>query len=154
MRFIIICCYPYFRVWISRTQQQEYEQGTSPAEQIRVANGEIASLSSFYERQILVSDVVDEVAREVVDTLPEGAYVTSFAYRYSVPVARTRLNDDEGGGKVSISGFVPFREDLSAFRDSIESNPKFSNFSFPPSNWVDAVDIDFSFTFEVKKFTL
>jgi len=87
---------------------------------------------SFYKTQPQLSVIL----RLIADGLPSRASLTSFEYR----------TDKRS---IQLMGFAPTTEDLLAFRTSLEKNAMFSNFFFPPSNWVDPVDIDFSFTFEV-----
>jgi len=115
-------------------ETQEYEREEIPGTNIPELNQNIGKVSIFYERSIYVSSVLEEIA----DAFPAGSHLDSFQY---IP--------QENTAKISLSGFAPTTEDLVDLRAKLEENERFSNFFFPPSNWVPASDVQFSFTFEI-----
>ena len=76
---------------------------------------------------------------QISKALPEGAYLTSLNY---TPLGSAKA-------KITLAGFARQTEDLLSLRTSLEQNPLFGNFHFPPSNWIRAANIDFSFDFEI-----
>jgi len=48
---------------------------------------------------------------------------------------------------VSLSGFAPTTETLFEFKENLEKEASFKEVCFPPTNWVNLTDIDFSVTF-------
>ncbi len=126
------------RVYVSgeiQTQQivvesQRKEAGELRLQDIRKLNEEARGVSSFYEKRIIVSDIVERIS----NALPAGVYLDSLGYAPK---------------KIILKGFALKTEDLLQIRTSLEQDSLFKNFQFPPSNWVRAENIDFSFDFEL-----
>ena len=55
----------------------------------------------------------------------------------------------EQNNEISLSGFSPEREFLLELKERLEEENSFKNVYFPPSTWVDAIDIDFLVKFNV-----
>ncbi len=125
-------------------ESQREEGGESRVEQIRQRNADIAGISSFYTGRIALSDIIARIS----DSLPEGVSLSAFTY---APILQSGKGG-EGGlakAKVLLVGFAPLTEDLLSMRANLEEEPLFGNFHFPPSNWIRASNIDFSFDFEI-----
>ena len=115
-------------------EAQEKEGGESQVEQIHALNTDIAGVSSFLAGRVVLSDI----AARISSALPEGAYITFLSYTPVSPKA-----------KIVLTGFAPQTEDLLLLRTNLEQNSLFGNFHFPPSNWIRATNINFSFDFEI-----
>lgn len=125
--------------------QQGQNDWKARADQVRDLNRDIAAAASFYENKMLLSDVILRIS----DVLPESVYITSLSY---TPVSSSKAGKVGGKSsevKIALRGFAPRTEDLLQIRTSLEQDPLFGNFHFPPSNWIRATDINFSFDFEL-----
>ena len=126
-------------------ESQSQDDRRARVDQIRDMNGDIKEVSSFYKNKMLLSDAILRNS----DALPESVYITSLRY---TPVSNS--NQSKVGGKpaevkIVLTGFAPQTEDLLQIRTSLEKDPLFGNFHFPPSNWIRATNINFSFDFEL-----
>ena len=97
-------------------------------EEINSINLNLTKLNSFYQNGIYLSDILDKISK----TLPKELYLTNLSLVFP---------------SVSLSGFAPTTETLFEFKENLEQEPGFKEISFPPANWVDLTDIDFSITF-------
>ena len=119
-------------------EAQREQGGELRLEHVRELNSDIAGISSFYASRVLLSDVIERIS--AVST--PNVYITSFDY---TPISQR-------GGKnasIALKGFASQTEDLLALRTNLEQVGLFKNFYFPPSNWIRAADINFSFEFEL-----
>jgi Tfp pilus assembly protein PilN len=91
-------------------------------------NLNFSKLSSFYRSQIKFPDILEKISKN----LPAEAYLTSFNF---------------ASNKISLSGFCPDRERLLEFKDNLEEEESFKEIYFPPQNWVEKTDINFSVNF-------
>jgi len=96
--------------------------------EINSINSSLTKLNSFYQNGIYLSDILEKISK----TLPEELYLTNLSVIFP---------------SVSLSGFAPTTETLFEFKENLEKEPGFKEISFPPANWVDLTDIDFSVTF-------
>lgn len=115
-------------------EAQKKEGGESRLAQIRALNQDIVGVSSFFANRIVLSDTIARIS----SALPEGAHITSLSYTPMSP-----------GAKIALQGFAPQGEDLLQFRANLEQDPLFKNFRFPTSNWNNAINVNFSFDFEI-----
>jgi len=99
-------------------------------EEINSINSSLTKLNSFYQDRIYLSDILEKISK----TLPKELYLTNL----SVVLP-----------SVSLFGFAPTTETLFEFKENLEKEPMFKEISFPPANWVDLTDIDFSITFKI-----
>jgi len=97
-------------------------------EEINSINSSLTKLNSFYQDRIYLSDILEKISK----TLPKELYLTNL----SVVLP-----------SVSLFGFAPTTETLFEFKENLEKESVFKEISFPPANWVDLTDIDFSVTF-------
>lgn len=96
--------------------------------EINSINSNLTKLNSFYQNGIYLSDILEKISQN----LPKELYLTNLSIVFP---------------SVSLSGFAPTTETLFEFKENLEKEPGFKEVSFPPANWVDLTDIDFSLTF-------
>jgi Tfp pilus assembly protein PilN len=119
------------------SQEEERFKGTQTQnleEKIISSNQILSKLSSFYSRQISLTEVLEKISQG----LPSGAYLTIF-------------NFNSENNQVSLSGFSSSREILLEFKKNLEKEENFQEIYCPPSNWVKPTDIDFVVNFKIKK---
>lgn len=100
-------------------------------------NSQLVQLNSFYQQKVYFSEALEKIS----EILPPEAYLTNI----SVTKKETELL------QVSLSGFIPTREDLFKFKKNLEKEETIQEVSFPSSNWLEPVDIDFFVTFDLLK---
>jgi len=122
-------------------EKKAYEQEKLPDINVKELNQNIGRLSVFYNEEVRISSIFEDVG----GALPKGAYLKSFAYTPSASIGR----EGKTKANIALKGFAKTTEDLLALKVNLENNELFSNFFFPSANWVDPVDIDFSFSFEL-----
>jgi len=125
-------------------ESQSQDDRRTRVDEIRNLNKDIVGVASFYKNKMLLSDVILRISA----ALPESVYITSLSY---IPVSSSKPS---GGAKssevkIALQGFAPRTEDLLQIRTSLEQDPLFGNFNFPPSNWIRATNINFAFDFEL-----
>lgn len=104
---------------------------------INSINSQIIKIDNFYNKKVYFSEILEDISL----VLPEEIYLKEISL----------ISDFDKNIKVSLQGFSPSREFLFDFRETLEEKKDFINVSFPPSNWIDKYNIDFSVNFEVKK---
>lgn len=102
---------------------------------IEALNEKIKNVESFYNEQVYLTPVLEKV----FEKLPSQSYLNNFSFTKSSETL-----------KINLSGFIPTRDDLLAFKRNIENDKDFKNISFPPGNWVSQTDIEFFLSFELK----
>jgi Tfp pilus assembly protein PilN len=117
---------------VSGTQKIESE--------ILSLNKELKNLEYFYKKKFSVTSVIEKI----FNTLPAGLYLERLNYS---PLQQT--SKENNLAQISLSGFSPTREDLIKFRENLENEEIFNEVNFPPSNWVEPIDIKFSVTFKL-----
>lgn len=100
---------------------------------IDLANQKILRLESFYKNQ----DSTLRFLGNIFKLIPEKIYLTGLFWQKSASQA-------------SLTGFSPARETLFELKKNLEERKEFSDIYFPPSNWINPVDIDFQATFKIK----
>lgn len=103
-------------------------------EKIKNLNLTFSELNSFYQGQTNLTAVLEKISK----TFPARTYLTT-------------LNFNPATSQISLSGFCPNRETLLEFKKNLEKEEKFEKIYFPPVNWVEPTDINFSVTFNIKK---
>lgn len=104
-------------------------------QKIKSLNANLGEITSFYRGRVYFVGVLEKVS----GLLPSGSYLTDISFRQEA----ARL-------KVAISGFAPNRDELLLFKESLEKDSNLTAVNFPPSDWVNPADINFSFSFEIK----
>lgn len=104
--------------------------------EISLINENLSKLSSFYENQPNFTELLEKISK----ILPEGMYFTAISLK---PISSSNKF------QISLSGYSPTRDILSELKKKLEADPTFKEISFPPSNWVESQEIDFSATFKL-----
>jgi len=128
-------------VTASAKEEEKIEKIEQAKNKAGLVNSNLEKLDSFYKSKIYFSPLVEKISK----TLPESLYLNNFSIIFV-----KKQNEESYAIKVSLLGFAPFREDLLEFKSNLESEGDFINISFPPSNWVKKVDINFSVSFEIE----
>lgn len=102
-------------------------------EKIKLANKTFSDLNSFYQSQIKSTEILEELSK----TLPQGVYLTNLSYQ-----KRT--------SQVIVSGFSKNREILFEFKKNLEQEESFQDIYFPPSTWIEAININFNMSLKIK----
>lgn len=100
---------------------------------IVVSNQVLPQLSSFYSGQLQLTDLFSRLSL----ISPSEIYLTSFSYQ-------------KENRQVALLGFSPTREILLEFKKNLEGQEYFTEVYFPPQNWVQATDINFSVSFKIR----
>ncbi len=103
------------------------------SEKIELANETFSNLNSFYQNQVKLTEILEEVSK----TLPEEIYLNNFSYQKNT-------------SQVSLSSFSKSREALLEFKENLEQKENFEEIYFPPSCWIKPIDIDFNSRFKIK----
>ncbi len=99
----------------------------------------LVNLDSFYKQKVYFSEILEKISK----ILHEEAYLTN--------ISVTLSTDKETPAQVALSGFIPNRENLFEFKKTLEKEEGIKEVSFPPTNWVNPVDINFFVTFKTGK---
>jgi len=102
-------------------------------------NQTLTQLESFYRSQFNLSEVLEKISQ----LLPSEAYFSNLS-------TSQRQEGKEEKLICSLSGFSPTRQILLEFKEKLEKEGSFKNIYFPPGNWVQASNIDFTVSFQVK----
>jgi len=108
-------------------------------EKIENFNLFLSQIYSFYQNQIIFSEVLDKVFQKI----PEGIYLTNF--NISLKKEKERQLD------IALSGFSPTRELLLSLKENLEREKDFLNIVFPIETWAKKENIYFTTTFTIIK---
>ncbi len=122
-------------------EEEKIEKIEEAREKAKLVNSSLEKLNSFYKDKVYFSPLIEKISR----TLPESLYLNDFSIIFI-----RKLNEEDYTIKISLVGFAPLRENLLEFKSNLESEQDFVNVSFPASNWVKKINIDFSVSFEVE----
>jgi len=104
------------------------------SEKIKLANKTFSDLNSFYQNRIKLVDFLEEIS----EVLPEKVYLNNFSYQ-------------KNNSQVTLSGFSKTREALFELKNNLEQQENLEEIYFPPSCWIESVDINFNLKFKIKK---
>lgn len=99
------------------------------------ANTKINQLDAFYKQQFQFMEVFDGISK----IFPKEMSLTSLS-----------VHPQAGKITVNLLGFSPTRSALLLLKENLEKEEKFSEIKFPPSNWLESENINFSASFEIK----
>lgn len=100
---------------------------------IKEYNLSLLKLKGFYQGQKNLTAVLEKIPT----ILPDKIYLTA-------------LNLNPPNSQISLSGYSPSREILLEFKEKLEKSEDFKEIYFPPTNWVEPVDINFTVIFKFK----
>jgi Tfp pilus assembly protein PilN len=110
------------------------QPGKDLEKKIQDYNLTLTQLKSFYQKEINLTEILEKI----YSLLPSGVYLNLF-------------NFDRQQNLISLSGFSPTRDHLLKFKENLENQKEFGEIYFPPSNWVQPNDINFSVNFKIKE---
>lgn len=123
----------------------EAKKGKSKTNQIKSIQGEFATynkkvrkINQFYEDQDRPSDFLSEVN----SVLPDSIRLNSLSYKKEV--------GGEYKAQAYFSGYCPNRDVLFKLKKKMDQKDNWKDVKFPPSNWVEPSDINFSVSFKIK----
>lgn len=168
--FLLCLILVFFAVMIYAKSQLQYQEAFSlqtreDVKQVKVEefqgrvkliNSELAKLENFYSNKIYFSALVEKISK----TLPNGVYLEDLSLVFIPGAEKEEKTEREGeiivkktkepdAIEVSLAGFSPTRDLLFALKGNLEKEKDFVNIKFPPSNWVEEVDVDFSISFDI-----
>ena len=101
---------------------------------IKNYNLTLSKLETFYQGQPDLTSILEEISQ----TLPQGTYLTSLNFNPQIP-------------QFTLTGFSPNREKLLQFKENLEKTEDLKEIYFPPANWLQVTDINFSINFKISK---
>lgn len=124
-------------LFLQREKEINAPQMQTLQKNLTASNQTINQLNDFYQNQFFFSNVLEKISK----TVPPDVYLTNLS-----------VNPAAGSWKLScnLAGFSSTRENLLQFKDNLESESTFGEFSFPPANWVKPADINFTVSFKIK----
>jgi Tfp pilus assembly protein PilN len=99
---------------------------------ITEANAAFSQLDSFYHGQ---RDSI-AVFEKIFNALPPSIYLDNLSF-------------NSVSSQVFIAGFSPSREILLQLKENLEKETSFSGVYFPPTDWIEPVNINFSLNFKM-----
>jgi Tfp pilus assembly protein PilN len=121
---------------LNAKNNQETQKIIQFKEKMQTANDEIKEQNNFQKNKIYFSNIIEKIA----GILPGNIKLNNIS----------AVLDDKKIIKVSVSGFAQSREDLVALKDKLSQESAISEIKFPTSNWVEANNINFSASFNIK----
>ncbi|MBI2038557.1 MAG: PilN domain-containing protein [Candidatus Nealsonbacteria bacterium] len=100
---------------------------------IASANAIFSELASFYRGQRNSIVVLEKIS----NVLPSGIYLNN-------------LNFNLASSQIFLVGFSPSREILLELKENLEKETSFSAVYFPPTDWLEPVNINFSLNFKIR----
>ena len=106
-------------------------------EKIKKNNLTFSKLKTFYLKNPDLTETLERISK----TLPPAAYLTGLSLIFQP--------EKEQAWTCSLSGFSPSREILIKFKENLEKEKDFKEIHFPPANWLEPTDINFSVSFQI-----
>lgn len=122
-------------------REREISQVEDLEKEIKNLNLTFSKLNSFYHQNPNFVKILEITS----EALPVETYLTSFNFN---PL--TQVEDEKYLGEVSLNGYSPSREILLEFKKNLEGKDLFQEVYFPPTNWVEPTDINFTASFKIK----
>ena len=121
-----------------KRDRDEGSEATAIEESIQELNRTVGALLAFYRKQIPLTNTLERIS----GMLPVATRLDNL----TVFPAST----SEGTGvKITLAGFMPTRETVFALKQNLDREKDLQDVSFPPSNWVNPIDINFFITFDI-----
>ena len=130
----------YQKIFLEQ-KKAESSQLQNLEEKMKSLNSILKELNSFYQNE---ANLVE--AFQIISTsLPSKIYLTTLNFNQV-----TGPEKEKYLGNIFLTGFVPSREILTAFKKNLEKEKRFEVVYFPPESWVKPTDINFTASFKVK----
>jgi len=128
----------YQKIILEETKERiEQSEIKNLQEEFNSFNILLTKLNSFYQQKVYFGEVLEETSK----ILPKEAYLTNIS----------ATKGEASVIQIALSGFIPTRESLFEFKKNLEKEKSIKEVSFPPTNWVNSVDINFFVTFKIPK---
>jgi Tfp pilus assembly protein PilN len=133
----------YNKTYLASTEQEFLKSERAEfMNKVISANLDLQKISSFYEKRIDFSDVLEKIST----FLPADIYLNEISFRYIVEGEKENRKEKM---TVVLSGFAPFTEDVTEFENNLKKEKQFEDINFPLSNWVEEKDINLYVTFSI-----
>ena len=109
---------------------------------IKETNQELAKVKNFYENQILITPILEELS----ELVPPKVYFTRLF------VQKPEISEEEKDYlfKINIWGYAENREDLFLFQKALSENDDFKEVDVSLQSWLEPTDVDFNLTLKIK----
>jgi len=115
---------------------EEKDQKTKDIKDLQVKldfnNKNLIKINNFFKNQKNTVEILDNIFKKI----PPEIIITSFSFK----------KDDFS---VSLTGFAAKRDDLLKLKKNLEE--EFNTVAFPPSVWINPLNVNFSVSFKVEK---
>jgi len=128
------------RVFLEQ-KKTENVQFQNLTERIKSLNLALSKLNTFYQEELNLV----KISNTITDALPSGVYLTALNFNRSAGFEKEKYS-----GKIFLAGYSPTRQALIDFKKNLEKEERFEEVYFPPENWVEPVDVDFTANFKIK----
>ena len=121
-------------------EKMQFSEIEKTEQEVKSINKQINNLNLFYQNQVKLVEILEGIYQ----TFPSGIYLTDLSLN---------LSKEEGYRFLaSLSGFSPNREKLYELKNNLEAKENFlaEKPYFPPSSWIEAIDIDFNINLKIK----
>lgn len=108
-------------------KQVETSEAQVIKEKVEDSNQKFARINDFYEQK---SDL-EKTLERLTQTIPGEIYLTNLSY-------------SKTSSQIILAGFSPSRDLLVQFKKNLEQKEEFQEIYFPPSSWIEPIDVDFS----------
>lgn len=105
--------------------------------EITEANALLSDLSSFYEKNLDLTKVLEKINT----ILPSGTYLTSYNLGFSKREKEETVN-------ISLSGYCKDRDTLVKFKENLEGEESFTEVNFSAESWVKPSEFMVNFRLE------
>ena len=120
-------------ILIQKEKQFKASEIENLEKEVASLNKVLLELNSVYKDKLYFTSVLKTISEQI----PEGLYLTNLSYKRDT-------------ASIDISGFSPDRNTLTKFKENLEREPNFAEVFFPPSNWVEPLNINFLASFKIK----
>lgn len=108
-------------------EQDEDSKARIIEEKIDNSNQRLIKINDFYEQKYGLENILEKL----IQAVPREIYLTNLSY-------------SKTSSQIILAGFSPSRDLLVQFKKNLEQKKEFREIYFPPSSWIEPVDIDFA----------
>jgi Tfp pilus assembly protein PilN len=118
-------------------KEKEINLNKNLIEKIEHVNSSLSQIYSFYQNQIIFSEILEKLYQIV----PSGISFSNISISFL---------EKEKAVSVSLSGISPSRDLLLLFKENLGKEKSISEVIFPLDVWIKKENINFSLTFKIK----